>query len=234
MARFMGMNDPMKSSRGMTTPPLRRRANEPLLAARRAAMARGKSMQAPELVKQGKTRPDMLVQRHRLRDNLVVVQPSRHPPDRVMSRLVAAPLSFRLGPHRARHSAAATRSRHLARMGNVYYGGQTPPRLTDEEKRTLMPAKSEKQRRFMGAELARRRAGKKTKTGMSEGQLEDYAEGSAKLPEVKKKPHGSGEFSAEDLKRGYKKRVSVDLDRLKREDAEGLNAEPDPGYGKKD
>jgi hypothetical protein len=31
-----------------------------------------------------------------------------------------------------------------------------------------MPAKSEKQRKFMGAELARKRAGKKTQTGMRE------------------------------------------------------------------
>jgi hypothetical protein len=38
-----------------------------------------------------------------------------------------------------------------------------------------MPAKSEKQRKFMGAELARKRAGKRTRTGMSEKQLEDYA-----------------------------------------------------------
>lgn len=38
-----------------------------------------------------------------------------------------------------------------------------------------MPAKSEKQRKFMGAELARKRAGKKTKTGMSEKQLRDFA-----------------------------------------------------------
>jgi hypothetical protein len=38
-----------------------------------------------------------------------------------------------------------------------------------------MPAKSEKQRKFMGAELARKRSGKKAKTGMSEKQLEDYA-----------------------------------------------------------
>ncbi len=37
-----------------------------------------------------------------------------------------------------------------------------------------MPAKSAKQRKFMGAELARKRAGKKTKTGMSEKQLEDF------------------------------------------------------------
>lgn len=38
-----------------------------------------------------------------------------------------------------------------------------------------MPAKTERQRRFMGAELARKRAGKKTKTGMSEKQLRDFA-----------------------------------------------------------
>jgi hypothetical protein len=38
-----------------------------------------------------------------------------------------------------------------------------------------MPAKSEKQRKFMGAELARKRAGKKTQTGMSEEKLEEYA-----------------------------------------------------------
>jgi hypothetical protein len=38
-----------------------------------------------------------------------------------------------------------------------------------------MPAKSEKQRRFMGAELERKREGKKTQTGMSEKQLEDFA-----------------------------------------------------------
>jgi len=38
-----------------------------------------------------------------------------------------------------------------------------------------MPATSEAQRRFMGAELARLRAGKKTQTGMSEAQLRDFA-----------------------------------------------------------
>lgn len=38
-----------------------------------------------------------------------------------------------------------------------------------------MPAKSEKQRRFMGAELGRLRKGEKTKTGMNESQLEDFA-----------------------------------------------------------
>jgi hypothetical protein len=38
-----------------------------------------------------------------------------------------------------------------------------------------MPAKSEKQRKFMGAELQRKREGKKTKTDMSEKELEKYA-----------------------------------------------------------
>jgi hypothetical protein len=38
-----------------------------------------------------------------------------------------------------------------------------------------MPAKSEKQRKFMGAELQRKREGKKTQTGMSEKKLEDMA-----------------------------------------------------------
>ena len=46
-----------------------------------------------------------------------------------------------------------------------------------------MPAKSEKQRRYMGAELARKRAGKKTRTGMSEKQLREFA----KKPKGKKK-----------------------------------------------
>jgi len=38
-----------------------------------------------------------------------------------------------------------------------------------------MPAVSKAQQGFMGAELARKRAGKKTRTGMSEKQLSDYA-----------------------------------------------------------
>ena len=38
-----------------------------------------------------------------------------------------------------------------------------------------MPAKSEKQRRFMGAELGRKRSGKKTRTKMTAKQLRDFA-----------------------------------------------------------
>ena len=39
-----------------------------------------------------------------------------------------------------------------------------------------MPSKTERQRRYMGADLARKRAGKKTRTGMTENQLEDFAQ----------------------------------------------------------
>jgi hypothetical protein len=45
-----------------------------------------------------------------------------------------------------------------------------------------MPAKTEKQRKLMGAELARKREGEKTKTGMSEPELTKMAS----------KPHQSG------------------------------------------
>lgn len=38
-----------------------------------------------------------------------------------------------------------------------------------------MPSVSQKQQKKMGADLARKRAGKKTSTGMSMKQLEDFA-----------------------------------------------------------
>jgi hypothetical protein len=38
-----------------------------------------------------------------------------------------------------------------------------------------MPARTEKQRKFMGAELQRKREGRKTQTGMSEEELERMA-----------------------------------------------------------
>ena len=51
-----------------------------------------------------------------------------------------------------------------------------------------MPAKSRKQQQFMGAELARKRAGKRTRTHMSEKQLEEFASTKRKgLPARKKK-----------------------------------------------
>lgn len=51
-----------------------------------------------------------------------------------------------------------------------------------------MPAVSETQQKFFGAELARKRAGKKTRTGMSEGELHKFASTSRKgLPKRKSK-----------------------------------------------
>jgi len=51
-----------------------------------------------------------------------------------------------------------------------------------------MPAKSKAQQRLMGADLARKRAGKKTRTKMTETQLEEYASTKHKnLPKRKRK-----------------------------------------------
>jgi len=50
-----------------------------------------------------------------------------------------------------------------------------------------VPAKSKAQQRLMGADLARKRAGKKTKTKMSEKQLEEYAGTKTKGLPAKKK-----------------------------------------------
>ena len=47
-----------------------------------------------------------------------------------------------------------------------------------------MPSKTERQRRFMGAELARKRRGEKTRTDLPEKELEEYA---AKVKGKKKK-----------------------------------------------
>jgi len=51
----------------------------------------------------------------------------------------------------------------------------------------MSPAVSRKQQKMMGAELARKRAGKKTKTKMSEKQLEEYAGTKRKTLPVKKR-----------------------------------------------
>lgn len=64
-----------------------------------------------------------------------------------------------------------------------------------------MPASSEKQRRFMGAELGRKRAGKATKTRMDEDQLEDFA----RKPVRGKKRSGMKGAHAADALMGRKK-----------------------------
>jgi hypothetical protein len=48
-------------------------------------------------------------------------------------------------------------------------------RSSSEPRSALMPSVSNRQRRFLGADLARKRAGKKTKTGMSEQELREFA-----------------------------------------------------------
>ena len=54
-----------------------------------------------------------------------------------------------------------------------------------------MPAVSKSQRRFMGAEYRRKKQGKKTRTGMTLGQLHDYATTKEKdLPKRKRKKKG--------------------------------------------
>ncbi len=59
-----------------------------------------------------------------------------------------------------------------------------------------MPAKSKAQQAFMGAELARRRAGKGTVTGMTTEQLRDFAATKRKgLPKRKKPNRYTAEFS---------------------------------------
>jgi hypothetical protein len=51
-----------------------------------------------------------------------------------------------------------------------------------------MPSVSKKQQQFMAMDLARKRAGKKTKTGMSEKQLGEFASTKRKgLPKKKGK-----------------------------------------------
>lgn len=54
-----------------------------------------------------------------------------------------------------------------------------------------MPAVSKKQQEFMGAELARKRAGKRTKTKMTETQLHEFASTKRKgLPAKKRSKKG--------------------------------------------
>lgn len=48
-------------------------------------------------------------------------------------------------------------------------------RVSESDVHNHNPSVSEKQRRFMAADLRREQEGKKTRTDMSEGQLEDYA-----------------------------------------------------------
>ncbi len=50
-----------------------------------------------------------------------------------------------------------------------------------------MPAKTEKQRKFFGAELARKREGRKTKTGLPEKKLREFASKPVQKTRTKRK-----------------------------------------------
>ena len=51
----------------------------------------------------------------------------------------------------------------------------------------MSPAVSKRQQRFFGAELKRRRAGKKTRTNMTEAQIEEFAATKTRHLPLKKK-----------------------------------------------
>ena len=51
----------------------------------------------------------------------------------------------------------------------------------------MSPSRTKRQRKMMGADLARKRAGEPTKTGMSEQQLEEFVKGAGPRPKAKKK-----------------------------------------------
>ena len=69
-----------------------------------------------------------------------------------------------------------------------------------------MPAVSKEQQQFMGAELTRKRAGKKTKTKMTEKQLEEFAGTKQKgLPKRAKKGKGHWEGVTEGQSAGGSK-----------------------------
>ena len=54
-----------------------------------------------------------------------------------------------------------------------------------------MPANTERQRKFFGAELGRKRKGLKTKTKMSEGKLREFAAKSALRTDLRRKKKSS-------------------------------------------
>lgn len=67
-----------------------------------------------------------------------------------------------------------------------------------------MPAKTRKQQRLMGADLARARAGKKTRTGMSEAKLEEMATMKHGKHEMPKGTKDTGKMMGEEKKSGKK------------------------------
>jgi len=68
-----------------------------------------------------------------------------------------------------------------------------------------MPAVSKAQQAFAGAELARRRAGKETRSDMETSELRKLASApTANLPE-RARPRGSAPFTDAELAQGYRR-----------------------------
>jgi hypothetical protein len=67
---------------------------------------------------------------------------------------------------------------HSGPSGSLVAQGKD--RGAKKERKKIMPSSSIAQQNFMKAELARKRAGKKTRTGMTEKQLEDFAKSRVK------------------------------------------------------
>jgi len=70
-----------------------------------------------------------------------------------------------------------------------------------------MPSVTPKQQRFMGAELGRKKAGLPTKTGMSAGQLKDFASGVK--PNTPNKPIGKPGLPSMKFKRRKKTELGL-------------------------
>ena len=88
-----------------------------------------------------------------------------------------APAGSGLGRHRG-HGPGLTRGRRNVGRSRLMRPASSTPDAGDgppRQGRRSMPAKTEKQRKFMGAELQRKREGKETQTDMSEKELEEFA-----------------------------------------------------------
>src|SRR5262245_38809251 len=80
-------------------------------------------------------------------------------------------------PHEARpgrRGGRGTHVRHAPRARRACQCGEGT-RREDRVRRCPIPAVSERQRKFFGAELGRARAGKSTVTGLGEGKLKEFA-----------------------------------------------------------
>jgi len=69
-----------------------------------------------------------------------------------------------------------------------------------------MPATSERQRKFFGAELGRLRAGKSTVTGLGEGKLKDFATKVKPTPANKPNPTMTSTVKPPGGSMGFKRR----------------------------